>query len=96
MTASGTTVEIDNTKITNAQRVANVAEGNELILNNAYIDSSNTNGITNAGTLTLKGTNTINEGVTGTGTANVETGTTTLGADVTQGTISIATGSIQN
>ena len=53
MSVANTTVEIKNTKITNAEYVANVASGNTLTLNNAFIDSSNTSGISNAGTLNL-------------------------------------------
>jgi len=81
ISSTGASVELQNTKVMNAGYVANVASGNTMVLNTAFIADNNTLGIDNNGTLTLKGSNTINKALTGNGTTNLTDGTTILGAD---------------
>ena len=93
-----TQVEINNTKITNAAKVATVGSDNELILNNVEI-SGNTAGITNNGTLTLSGTNTISNHIDGnSGTAQLTGGKTSItsGTNVAQNIIRITAGELAN
>ncbi|MBQ9244931.1 hypothetical protein IJ182_01545 [bacterium] len=92
MSVAGTTVELQNTKVINADYVANVAEGNELILDNSIIDASNTSGIANNGKLTLKNNNEINKAITGTGNTTVSTGKTILNALLNQNKVNISSG----
>ena len=92
---SGASVEIKNTKISNAGYVAQVASNNELILDGAYIDSLNVSGIDNLGTLTLNGNNVINKAVTGSGSA-VVTGKTVMGANFSQAQLVLESGSELN
>lgn len=88
-TSAKTTVEVNNTTITGAKDyIAIISSGNELILDNVKIDG-NAGDIKNSGTLTLKDNNTINNDITGDGTTTVESGKTTLGADITQGSLNI-------
>lgn len=85
--ATPTTVVINNTKVTGATMIANVAANNALVLNNVEI-SGNTGEITNNGTLTLNTNNIINDNVSGNG-ETIANDTVTIGASATiaQGTL---------
>ena len=86
---TNTQVIINNTKIINAAKVATVSADNELTLNNVEI-SGNTSGITNNGDLIFTGNNTIANVIDGNnGAASVNSGITTLSADLTQGTLDV-------
>ena len=93
---SAAAVNLNNVKISNASNVATVSEGNTLALNTAVIDSSNSSGIENNGSLTLQGSNEINKAVSGSGTTTLSSGSTTLGADLTQGELNVSGGTLVN
>ena len=81
-TAEKTTVNVNNVTIKGASLVANIAQGNELNLTNSIIDTGNTGGISNAGTLNVI-SSTINKDISGEGTTNFS-GTSLNTATVTQ------------
>lgn len=97
---TATEVEINDTKITGADTVATVSNGNTLTLINAEI-SGNTNGIINDGNLNLGGENIIADNIsnaTGGGVMNILSGSTNIanGANVNQNTLQIDSGSELN
>ncbi len=59
ITTSGAAVDIQNTKIKNAEYIADVTSGNVLTLSNVIIDNTNTKGITGTGTTVISGGKTV-------------------------------------
>ena len=97
---TGKVVEINNTKITGANTVADIANGNTLVLNNIDI-TGNANGIINNGNLNLTGTNTIADSISNTvsstsGIMSILSGATTISdsANVEQGTLQTASNAL--
>ena len=81
-----TTVILNDVKVTGASTVAEIKDGNKLVINNSEI-SGNTDGIVNNGDVEFKGTSKYDDKITGNnGKIEVKNGTTTFGssADVTQ------------
>ena len=100
--SSGKTLTLSNVNITNAVNsegsVVN-ASGGTTNLSNVTIASSNSNAaIKNAGTLNVTGgTNTLNSGISGTGSTNVNNGanlTLANGVSITQNTVNVNNGSL--
>jgi hypothetical protein len=75
MSNSGTTVNVNNTKITGANKVADIADGNTLNLNNVIMDGGS---IVNAGDILVNGTNSLNGNISGEGIFTSSAGKTTL------------------
>ena len=96
ITSAGSEVVLNNFDIKNGAYIAEVASGSELKLNNVNILSSNTSGVNNNGTLELTGSNLISKETTGTGSFELVSGTTTLNANVTQNTLTITSGILNN
>ena len=89
------TLNLNNVKITGANSVAKLTNEDAVLnLNNVEI-SGNTNGITNAGTVNLKGTNIIANNITGAGNTNLKSGSTTNNANIEQSTFTIENAAAQ-
>ncbi|MCR4880507.1 MAG: hypothetical protein K6A44_00950, partial [bacterium] len=99
VSSSDATVVIKNIDIKNAAYIADVSAG-ELDLNNVNTDGTNGSGIINDGTIKFTGTNVIADAITNganeTGVLQIVSGATTLNADTTQNTLTVASGTLTN